>query len=417
MIALHSSAPHAGRQRGAATVVVMLALFAALLLAVLFVNRGLLLEVRMASNQARATQAFEAAEAGVEWALALLNSPARIGADCRAGAGGPDSFRDRHLVMTHAPAGFAARVAADATPLRPACRRDTAGWSCHCPADAAATLPASADTTTSVAFALEFQPGGAPGVVKVVSTGCVDPAGGNCLSVPAASARIEARLVLRPALATPPLAPLTARGSIATAAPIATANDDPAANGVMLHAGGAVTAPALRVETSAGASRAGSIAGLDPTLAALGEGRLFATHFGLAPPAWRDQPAVRQLRCGGECGAAAAALIADGVTMLWIDGDAAFDGPLTLGHADRPVVIVVGGRLQLRGAVGVHGAVHAGDVAWDGSGAAMLQGALISEAGYAGDAAPRLTRDTQTLARLARETGSFVKLPGSWRDF
>ena len=102
---------------------------------------------------------------------------------------------------------------------------------------------------------------------------------------------------------------------------------------------------------------------------------------------------------------------------VWIDGDASVDGPLTLGRADRPVAIVVTGRLQMHGAVELHGAVLAGDVVWNGSGAAALHGALISQAGYAGDAAPRVNRDPVTLARLSRETGSFVRLPGSWRDF
>jgi hypothetical protein len=403
-------------QHGAATVLVMLALFGALVLAVLFVNRGLLLELRMAANQARSTQAFEAAEAGVEWALAQLNDPARVGTDCRADAGAADSFRERHLVMAHAPGGFAARLGSDATPLRPACRRDATGWTCRCPADGAATLPASADSAAAAAFAVEFQPGGQPGVVKVVSTGCVDPVG-SCTAGANATARIEARLVLRPALATPPLAPLTARGDVATDAPVELSNADPAANGLMLHAGGTVAAPALRLDAAAGASRAGSIAGRDATLAGLDDARLFATHFGVGRPDWRDQPSVRPLDCDGECGAAAAGRIGSGVTMLWIEGDAAFDGPLTLGSEARPVVLVVTGRLQLRGPVTVHGLVHAGDVVWNGSGAGAVHGALISTGGYTGDAAPRLTRDARTLARLAHGTGSFVKLPGSWRDF
>ena len=131
-VSIQIAARALGRNR-MRTVLTMLGLLAALLLAVLFVNRGLLLEMRMASNQARATQAFEAAEAGVEWALAMLNDPARLGADCRAEATASGSFRDRHLVMIDAPAGFAARLAADATPLRPACRRETGGWTCRCP--------------------------------------------------------------------------------------------------------------------------------------------------------------------------------------------------------------------------------------------------------------------------------------------
>ena len=60
----------ASPQRGAATVVVMLGLLAVLALGLLFANRGLLLESRMSANQARATVAFETAEAGLAWVLA-----------------------------------------------------------------------------------------------------------------------------------------------------------------------------------------------------------------------------------------------------------------------------------------------------------------------------------------------------------
>jgi Tfp pilus assembly protein PilX len=406
------------RQQGAATVLVMLALLAAMLLALLFVNRGLLLELRMSANQARATAAFEAAEAGLEWALAMLNEPSRIGNDCRAEPAAAASFRDRHLVVAAAPGGFAARLSTAGTPLRPACVRSDAGWSCSCPADTTATLSAPEGNDDVAAFAVEFQPGGHPGTVKVISTGCVDPAT-NCAPGSAASARIEASFALRPALATPPAAALTTRGDIATTAAIEALNPDAAANGLVLHAGGLIAAPQLRVTTAAGASAASSLAGLDAALATASSERLFVTYFGLAKPAWRDQPAARRLRCDAECGSALAGLVgAEAVSsMVWIDGDTRLEGPLTLGRPDRPVAIVVTGTLQLRGAVDVHGLLYAGNVVWDGAGAGLLQGALVSESSYAGDAAATFHRDAELLARLKHEAGSFVKVPGGWRDF
>src|SRR6266571_8446311 len=70
-------------QRGGAALIVTLMLFLAMALAAFAVNRHLVFEQRSAANQARATQAFEAAEAGLEWAQAQLNSTQRIGTDCQ----------------------------------------------------------------------------------------------------------------------------------------------------------------------------------------------------------------------------------------------------------------------------------------------------------------------------------------------
>ena len=89
-------------QRGAAALVVTLMLFLALALASLGLHRHLIAEQRAAANQARATQAFEAAEAGLEWALAQLNSTQRIGTDCQPDtdpAATTPTFRERTLSL------------------------------------------------------------------------------------------------------------------------------------------------------------------------------------------------------------------------------------------------------------------------------------------------------------------------------
>lgn len=384
------------RERGAATLVVIVALLGAMALTVLFVNRGLLLEARMSANQARSTVAFEAAEAGVEWALAQLNAPERIGTDCRPEAAAASSFRARYL----------------ASDLRPACTRRGPVWACSCPTAGAAVLPAPSGDDDAPAFSVAFGPGPRPDVATLVSTGTTN--GG------AAQARIAVSVALVPALASAPVAALTTRGDIGVgAAPIAVFDLDPASAGVGLHAGGSVDANAVTFTGPAGASSAGRIAGLDGALAALDGERLFVSFFGLSKSAWRTQPMTRRLRCTVDCGAELATTIGIDVAapMVWIDGDAVVEGPLTLGRPDRPVVILVEGSLQLRGDVTVHGLVYASGIAWTGSASgAQVHGALVSESGYAGDAAVALSRDAAVLAAL-RRTGTYVKLPGSWRDF
>lgn len=394
----------ARRERGAATVGVTLALVGALLVAVLYAHRGGLLESRMAANQVRATVAFEAAEAGLEWALAKLNEPARIGTDCRADAAGSATFR--------------ARVEGG---LRPACVRRASGWSCRCTADAVATLPSPDDAADAPAFAVDVLPGPRPGLATVVAVGCSD-ATAACLAATGSSGartRIELGIALLPALASEPAAMLTARGAIATgSAPIDLHDTDPAAPGVALHAGGTITAAAAVIAGAAGSSSSGRYAGLDASLAALGGERFFAAFFGMPKSAWRDQPMARRLRCTtSDCSAELAAAIGTDVDapLVWIDGDADLAGPLTLGRPDRPVALVVTGNLQLRGAVTLHGLVYAGRVGWSDGGTAV-HGALVAETDLAGEGSATFVRDPAALAGL-RRTGSFVKLPGGWRDF
>src|SRR5579864_6530565 len=86
------------RQRGAAALVVTALLFFAMLLVVAAANRSVLVEALSSANQYRSTQAFQAAEAGLEWAVAKLNDDTPLGDDCLpSDAVGAASFRDRRL--------------------------------------------------------------------------------------------------------------------------------------------------------------------------------------------------------------------------------------------------------------------------------------------------------------------------------
>lgn len=398
--------PRCRGQRGAATIVVMLGLLAALALGTLFANRGLLLEARMSSNQVRSTLAFEAAEAGLDWTLAQLNTPGRSGSDCRPDAAAAGSFRDRMLVVTTH--GLTARTTADGTPMRAACARRAGAWACHCPTDAAPVLPASGDPDPA-AFVVEVRAGDRPGLLRVVSGGSV--AGGG-------QARVEAGLALLPAIDALPAAALTARGAI-DAGSAWVVNEDPLSAGLVMHAGGTLAASAARVTSTAGSSTDGTLVAADTTLAEMGVDRHFVATFGLPRETWRRQPGVKVITCAADCGGAlSAAAGPDGVhTMLWIEGDATLAGPLTLGQPDRPVVLVVGGHLTLDGPVVLHGLVYADGVAWQGAAGGALHGAVVSHADIALSTTAEVRRDASLLSGLVRRTGPFVRVPGSWRDF
>jgi len=100
-----TACPAARRQRGAAALVVTSMLFFAMVLTAMFVNRNLLVEQLGAANHDRAAKAFEAAEAGLEWALAQLNNPQRLGADCTLSAATSASAFRAHYLRADARSG------------------------------------------------------------------------------------------------------------------------------------------------------------------------------------------------------------------------------------------------------------------------------------------------------------------------
>lgn len=420
---------HSFQQRGVAALVVTMTLFFAMLLVAVFANRNLVFEQRSSANQYRATQAFEAAEAGLEWAQAQLNSAQRIGADCRASADpAAVSFRDRYLSAPPGAAGFSGQTwnnAGTAQALQPNCVRSATGWRCSCPGSGHPQLSAATDVQPAPAFAIEFLPGARSGVVRVVARGCSSLAGAcapGSATAADASARVEVALALLPALASAPAAALTARAAIqAPGAALRIHNGDVASGGVAVHAGANVELDAAHSSGPAGAPRAHAIVSNDASLAALGADQLFAGYFALERASWAAQPSVTSVTCSGNCAAALEGAIAGAGSnaLIRISGPAVIEGPVTLGRASQPALIVVDGAVQLRGPVALHGLLYASALTWSGPvpSGALVRGALISEAGYQGDGTPELVYDAAALDRLRTRSGSFVRVSGSWRDF
>ena len=414
-------------QDGAAALVVVMALLFATVLVAVFANRNLVFEQRASANQYRAAQAFEAAEAGTEWALAQLNANQRIGADCEPSADpAAGSFRSRYLstapktgMLTPATWNDAGTV----TALQASCVQAGSGWSCSCPAHGLPNLTGPGGSTPATAFTVQFAPSTQPGVVRVVANGCTSLAGaclGGSTGRADASARIEVAFGLVAGLRTPPAAAVTTRaGFDPGSATLGLHNADPA-TGIAVNAGGAIAAAQARLTPPAGAPKTGLLVGNDAALAALSADRLFAAHFGVDKAAWQAQPAVTRISCSVDCAAvlgAAVAAAAD-AALIQVDGDLLLAGPLTLGSLQRPVAIVVSGAAQFDGAVGIHGLLYAASLRWNATaGGAFARGALISEAGYQGSGAPELFYDPLVLGALRHATGSFARVNGSWRDF
>lgn len=417
-----SETPTRDSQRGAAALALTTLLALAGLLVVAYAQRHVVAETRGSAHALRTAQAFEAAEAGLDWAIARLDDDTPIGAACDPSADTVDrSFRDGHLQRT-ADAGaryvpVTWRRGGVDVPLAAACVRGASGWRCSCPRDDDPAPEVDLDGDATPAFHVHLEVGPTPAVLRVVATGCLR-ADAKCAATSdgadTAAARVETLVALLPALRRAPAAAVTVGGALdaGTSAPTFVNPD-----GVAVHAGGAVFGDAMRLSGPPGSPLAEALASDDAALAALDADRHFARWFGMTRGAWRGQPAATTVRCAGDCSTALAAAVARGARLVSVDGDLELSGPLVLGSATRPIALVVTGAARWRGDIALHGVVHAGSLEWRAAGAAAaIHGALLVHADASIEGAATITRDADVLATLQRGAGSFVRVDGSWKD-
>ena len=427
-------------QRGAATLVVVGLLFFVMSLVAAYTNRNLIFEQRTSANQYRSTQAFEAAEAGLEWASAMLNA-GRLDAACTPSTVVTDtSFRERYLTIDPAtgvvdPAGV---LTADfAGTVWPSCVFDGADWSCSCPDPGAAPVVAAPAVPGILpAFRLRFVRASdtQPGVVRVEVNGCtrLDDA---CLNFPAQAvggegrATVSALLALRGGVAAPPLAAVTARGAVGGT--LAAFNSDVRAAGLAVLAGGAV-AGSVVTGTAPGSPASTAVRDADPGLVtmlpvddAVRASRFFANTFATLPDVWKEQPGAVRHQAGAAVPVCAAdpctageirsAVAANPGRVVWVDGGVDFDSGSAIGSAAAPLVLVATGNIRV--AIDVTGLLYSRAPTWTLAGAGRVTGAIVAEGDLNGTGSVVVVRDDEVLQRARRLTGSFVRAPGGWKDF
>ena len=412
------------QQRGAATLVAVTLLCLIAMLSGVYAGRSLLAEQRASAAQYRAAQAHEAAEAGVEWLAARLNGGRMDGSCSPDDDSDGKSLRDRYL---HSDALTGKVSASTAWPVLPACAKTGAAWSCACPSAGPPDLPVMDDGLPQPAFAIAFDQGKAqkPGVLHAVVTGCAHR-GKRCLASEddtrsEGTATIELDFALLPALRTAPAAALTARGTVSSPASLGVFNGDANSSGIAIHAGAAIDAPNARVSGLPGSPRTAALVDSDPSLSssALSDAQLFVGLFGIDKATYRRLPTVVTLAgASGDATTALQAALSAGQRAIWVTGDLRLSDA-SVGSPADPLVLVVEGRLQVSGALRLHGLVYAGNLVWDNAAPASgwLRGAAVVEADFSGNGAPDIVYDPAILRRLQKAQGSFVKLPGSWKDF
>ena len=430
--------------RGMAALTVVMVLFFVMALVAAYTNRNLVFEQRISANSYRATRALEAADAGVEWTLAMLNG-GRVTANCaQPGAGGPaglTDFRSRYLVPS--PDESNGEGAFDlawgqvpANRVYPACIIVNGAPRCVCPAvgEAAADINPPADGIGS-AFRITFRlfHGGnvvRGGAVQFVSRGCSNPGDGNtaCFAqtdnVPAVdgTTAVIASVGMVRALPVAPKAALTAGTTITANAPgqLQVANGD-FASGLTVHAGLSVTASVDSRFAGPAGSGAGGRIDSDATLADLaGQGAepWFRAMFALDRASYQRQPAVVQVNCAAGCTRTdiANALLLNPRNPIWAEGNVDIDAAGALGTAADPMMLIVNGNLTISGDAVVSGFVHANQITWT-AGAATVDGAMVSATSFNATGVATVRYDKAMLDTIRLRYGSFVRVPGGWNLF
>jgi Tfp pilus assembly protein PilX len=413
-----------GRWRGAASLAVLLVMLFAMTVMVAYANRALIFEQRTSANQYRATLAFEAAESGLEWAIALLNRGGSVDAACApvdAASGVP--FRERMLTID-------VDTAAIATAGRSAACTNVAGTvACDCP-DAGDPAPADPGVSAYVpTHRVSFEATGQPGTVRVVSEGCTSaaqPCVAGAAETADGTARVETVVGLVSALARPPVAAVTAKGNINASDDFVAINADSLAGGITYDAGGTITVEAGSAISAPGTPAQASTVAQDRAFRdsannPISDEAMFVRIFGMSKATFQSMPGVKVVNCAGTCDGADLVDATEGGAqqLLWLQGGLDVNSSVAIGSLNRPLLVVVDGTVRLRGGASFFGLLYSTAATWNngssGSGG-VLRGAAVAEGDFTASGEQVFQYDAFVLDQLATRTGVFTRVPGSWRD-
>lgn len=427
----HSS--RAGRRmRGAGTLAIVGMLLLATLVALMYLNRGIVFEQRSSSNQWRSTQALETAEAGVEWATGMLNTPYDLGADCQFLGSANVSFRKKY-VMTRW--NDVAAPSSDIVPSAalPSCRITAAGRTCSCPANNITAAPTIAGAGTS--FSVRFEAVASdPEAVRVTSWGCAPTDGGQVCHAGNATgtdahAKIEVVLKLKPVLRAAPASPLTCGGSCTLSGSFNVNNLDVATNGILINAGTSISAgPGVSLGTLPGQPSNNALIGSDASLANISSvdptcssSGMFNAYFGSTIEQYQRASSTKTLSCSSasDCSTQVRDAYDDGWRSFYFASDLQLSGDQTLGSAADPVTLVTPGAVRINGNWTIYGLLfsNSADVNNLGTGSSVIEGAQISCANYSNNGNGSLNYNPDALKNARRFSALLVRVPGSWKDF
>lgn len=256
-------------QRGLAALTVVMLLMLGATLGVVYLNRSVIFEQKIAANHLRAKVALEMADAGIDWATGMLNVTHKVNNNCTLStAADAKSFRNKYVTTSLYGSASLMQPAANTLPgcklgLAPVTPFDSANpqyqhqFSCSCPEVSASetSLPnfGNAASAPNPGFTVQFSPLSADQdptgtAVRIISTGCAAKSGA-CVPTEKnqgdATATVSVILKLSPTVMYKPSVPLTCGvacvllnlDTLNTGKKLRVINQDPATGGMLVNAG------------------------------------------------------------------------------------------------------------------------------------------------------------------------------------
>jgi Tfp pilus assembly protein PilX len=381
----------AAGQRGAATLLVSVVLFLLATLVMLYVNRGAVAEQRMSANEVRAKEAFVQAVAGLDAALAYMRD------------GGID--HDDNDVADPVSGGRYRAAFCTTTVDPPACPTTISAPACGAPTNDTDVLALScgwSDDNSAVQRVVQHLRGSIS-TAGNASTPLISKSTTNLLTGgasifnyfndltiwsggPTLGQSNTGKTFVRDAFSSPP-------------------NVDPRDTG---NSPACNNPPTGYTCSTQGSTIGHDVVTGDTSLSAATNDQFFARFFG-KPPAEYKATVPTMTVAPADVGTLNGAKN----EVIWVTGDASLSG--TIGTADKPVIVIVEGALDLGANTVINGLVYCMG-AFTANGTATVYGSLITASTASATGNLKIIYDPNAIGRVSK-IGRAAKVPGSFRDW
>lgn len=409
-----TSSPRYAAQRGVGTVFVAMVLVLASSLVALYTHRGTITEQRLSSNEIRQKQAFAAASAGIDHALAEMR---KAGGIPRVGS----PLAPKTLQHDSGTLRYEARYCkADDIPD---CPNSKAAFSCAAPDSAASVAAVScgwSDDNASVQRIVQLM-GNTPSLAGTISTPVITKGTTNLLTGGASILNYFNDLTVWAGgnfLGQSATGKTFIRNEVTH--PVAQETDSYRTTG---NSPGCNNPP-----TGYQCSTHGSTVGHDTVLgdsnlSSLTTDEFFQYFFGQSQATYLSEKitfvvdlndTLSEMDYGEDTYATTTnSLTGMKSKAIWVEGDASLSG--TIGTQDEPVILIVKGALTLGSNVEINGLVFVtGDI--NSTGTPTVYGAMVSGGNANATGNLKVVYDPKTLKGSAG-LGKAAKFPGGWRDW
>ena len=369
--------------RGFVTTTVALLMLLVVSVLVFYVNKGIWLEQRTSINQYQAKQAFNAAEAGLEYVLSALNATATTVSPRRS------------TYLTQCPIN-----------LQP----DT----CQPGTFTIGTSKVTGSPSAGQAFSVRIEPvSGDSGYVDrflLTATGGSDCTTTGTMDTCSGRAVVSQIVELTPVLLSPPDDATSVYGATqinGNAARLRNAEGVgyPLRTGSTLSFSGGAGSSVLVSSLTAGSCTGSNKAMCNGFTSLASSSAFFSSFFGATPG--DVQAMTTAVTSGAGFSSATSGLV-------WYTGDLNLNSDL--GTTTNPILLVVNGNLTFNGNRDIVGFVYVtGNLTI--SGASSIQGAVAAAGNTTVQGNVDIAKDTTVLNQLKASASSFNKVPGTWRDW